>query len=91
MLRVFYRRIRIVNTQKTFYAQTIFVCNHPSAFIDPLIIANFHKPIIHFMTRSDVFKPWLKPVTWACHMVPIYRMAEDGNDSAEKNIATFKE
>ena len=91
VLRVFYRRIRIVNTQKTFYAQTIFVCNHPSAFIDPLIIANFHKPIIHFMTRSDVFKPWLKPVTWACHMVPIYRMAEDGNDSAEKNIATFKE
>lgn len=91
ILRIFYRRIKVLNTQKEFYAQTILVCNHPSAFIDPLIIANFQNPIIHFMTRSDVFKPWLKPVTWACHMVPIYRMAEDGNDSPEKNIATFRE
>lgn len=91
ILGVFYRRRKVINTQPDFYAQTLFVCNHPSAFIDPLIIANYHKPIIHFMTRSDVFKPWLKPVTWACHMVPIYRTAEDGNDSAEKNIGTFKE
>ena len=91
MLRVFYRRTKVLNTQKNFKAQTIFVCNHPSAFIDPLIIANFHNPIIHFMTRSDVFKPWLKPVTWACHMVPIYRTAEDGSDSAEKNLASFKD
>lgn len=90
VLAVFYRRRKAVNTQPDFYAQTIFVCNHPSAFIDPLIIANFHRPIIHFMTRSDVFKPWLKPVTWACHMVPIYRLAEDGNESTEKNIGSFK-
>lgn len=91
VLAFFYRRRKVVNTQKVFFAQTIFVCNHPSSFIDPLIIANYHRPIMHFMTRSDVFKPWLRPVTWAAHMIPIYRTAEDGNDSAEKNQSTFKE
>lgn len=90
VLATFYRRRKVIGLQKEFYAQTIFVCNHPSAFIDPLIIANYHRPIIHFMTRSDVFKPWLKPVTWACHMVPIYRMAEDGNENFEKNSNSFQ-
>lgn len=90
VLGIFFRRRKIIGTQKKFYAQTIFVCNHPSAFFDPIAIANYHRPIIHFMTRSDVFKPWLKPVTWASHMVPIYRLAEDGNESVEKNIHSFR-
>lgn len=88
---IFFRRRRAINSQRTFKAQTIFVCNHPSAFIDPLIIANLHWPIVFFMTRSDVFKSWLKPVTWACHMVPIYRAEQDGAGTYEKNKEVFKD
>jgi hypothetical protein len=79
-----------LNSQKTFLAQTIFVSNHPSAFIDPLVVANFQLPILNFMTRSDVFKWWLKPITWACHMVPIYRADQDGGDTYGKNQNVFR-
>lgn len=90
-LRVMYRRTKTVDQQNKWKVRTIFVSNHPSAFIDPLNVASFQPPVVHFMTRSDVFKPWLKPITWSSHMVPIYRMAEDGSDSADKNADVFKD
>lgn len=86
---IFFRRRNILNSQRKLNAQTIFVCNHPSAFIDPLAIANTMWPIVHFMTRSDIFKPWLKPITWSCHMVPIYRAEQDGAGTYEKNKKVF--
>lgn len=87
---VYYKRRKTIGAQKKYYAQTIFVCNHPSAFIDPLIIASAQKPIMFFLVRSDIFKPWLTPVTWACQMAPIYRAAEDGKESHEKNKDVLK-
>ena len=80
VMTIFYRRSRTLNAQKTFNAQTIFVSNHPSAFIDPLVAGNFQMPVLYFVTRGDIFKAWLHPVTWASHMVPIFRQAEDGAD-----------
>ncbi len=87
---IFYRKSRSVNGQRRFNAQTIFVCNHPSAFIDPLVAGNYQMPVLYFVTRGDIFKWWLKPVTWASHMVPIFRKAEDGADSLEKNKDSFR-
>lgn len=86
---IFYRRTKAINGQKKFNAQTIFVSNHPSAFIDPLNAGNFEMPILYFVTRGDIFYWWLKPVTWASHMVPIFRKAMDGADSHEKNKDSF--
>lgn len=90
VMYIFYRRSKTLNSQKKFNAQTIFVCNHPSAFIDPLVAGNFQKPVLYFVTRGDIFKSWLQPVTWASHMVPIFRAAEDGADSHEKNKDSFR-
>ena len=87
---IFYRKARSVNAQRRFNAQTIFVCNHPSAFIDPLVAGNYQMPVLYFVTRGDIFKWWLKPITWASHMVPIFRKAEDGADSHEKNKDSFR-
>lgn len=87
---IFYRRNKTLNSQKKFNAQTIFVSNHPSAFIDPLVAGNFQLPVLYFVTRGDIFKWWLKPITWASHMVPIFRQAEDGADSHEKNKDSFR-
>ena len=87
---VFFRRRKVLNYQWKFYRQAIFVSNHPSAFLDPLLVANEQISVIHFMTRSDVFKAWLQPITWAAHMVPIYRTEQDGSDSREKNKEVFR-
>lgn len=89
-MAIFYRRSKTLNAQKRFNAQTIFVCNHPSAFIDPLVAGNYQMPVLYFVTRGDIFKTWLKPITWASHMVPIFRKAEDGADSHEKNKDSFR-
>ncbi|MES2800734.1 MAG: 1-acyl-sn-glycerol-3-phosphate acyltransferase [Bacteroidota bacterium] len=69
--------------------RTIYVSNHPSSFMDPLVIAALNRPIVFFMTRSDVFTPLLKPILWASHMIPIYRQ-QDGGDTKEQNSSTFR-
>lgn len=89
-LRVFYPRQKTVNSPKELFGRTIYVSNHPASFMDPLVVASMRLPVVFFMTRSDVFKPLLKPILWACHMLPIYRQ-HDGGDTKEKNNKSFKQ
>lgn len=86
---MFYPRLRIVNKPVRRFARTIYVSNHAASFMDPLIIAGNQSPIVFFMTRSDVFKPLLKPILWAAHMLPIYR-SQDGADTKSKNEEVFE-
>lgn len=87
--RLYFRRRATHNSPKEYLGRTIYVSNHAASFMDPLVIASFRKPIVFFMTRSDVFKPLLKPVLWAAHMLPIYRQ-HDGEDTKGKNEEVFK-
>jgi 1-acyl-sn-glycerol-3-phosphate acyltransferase len=87
--RLFFRRVVQVRPSNKRFGRTIFVSNHPSAFLDPLVIARLRKPIIYFMTRSDVFNQFTKPIFWLAHMLPIYRQ-QDGGNSQEKNKKVFK-
>jgi hypothetical protein len=57
--------------------------------MDPILIGAWTRPIVFFMTRSDVFTPITKPILWACHMLPIYRQ-HDGVDTKEKNQEVFR-
>ncbi|MCC6702191.1 MAG: hypothetical protein IT221_11750 [Fluviicola sp.] len=86
--RLFYKRFKVVNNPKSYFGRTIYVSNHPNSFMDPLVIGSLGKPIVHFMTRSDVFKWWLKPVLWSSHMLPIYRQ-HDGENTKTKNKDVF--
>lgn len=88
-LWVYYPRLRIVNKPKKRFARTIFASNHAASFMDPLVVASNQPPIVFFMTRADVFKPWLKPLLWAAHMLPIYRSL-DGEDTKKKNEEVFQ-
>jgi 1-acyl-sn-glycerol-3-phosphate acyltransferase len=86
--RLFYARIRVINKPSKFFSRTIYVSNHPNSFMDPILLGALNRPVVHFMTRSDVFKWWLKPVLWASHMLPIYRQ-HDGEDTRSKNSDVF--
>ncbi len=90
VLRVVFSRVVKVNPPKKYRQTSIIVSNHPSAFMDPLVIAGFQKPIVFFMTRSDVFKPALKPIFAAANMLPIYRQM-DGAGAVKKNKEVFEE
>lgn len=88
-LRLYFRNIRLVNASKNKFSRTIFVSNHPSAFMDPLVVSVLKKPIVFFMTRSDVFSKWSSPFLSSAHMIPIYRQ-HDGGNAIEKNKETFR-
>lgn len=88
-LRMYFRKIRLVNPTRKFFGSTIYVSNHASAFMDPMIIATLRRPIVFFMTRSDIFTKWNHPFLSSGHMIPIYRQ-HDGGNAAEKNKASFR-
>ncbi|PWH85910.1 1-acyl-sn-glycerol-3-phosphate acyltransferase [Brumimicrobium oceani] len=87
-LWVYYPRFKNVNQPKKRFTRTIYMSNHASSFMDPLTVVGSQAPIVFFMTRSDIFKPFLKPILWAAHMLPIYRK-HDGVDTKKKNEAVF--
>lgn len=88
-LRIFYPRQRIINSPKEFFGRTIYVSNHASSFMDPLVVAGLRMPIVFFMTRSDVFTTFMKPILWASHMFPIFRQ-QDGLDTKLENEKVFR-
>ncbi len=87
--RLFFKRVKQVRPSNKRFGRTIFVSNHPSAFLDPLVISCLRKPVVFFMTRSDVFNRFTRPIFWLAHMLPIYRQ-QDGGNPQEKNKAVFK-
>ena len=87
-LRVYFRQRKSLNSPNEFLGRTIYVSNHAASFMDPLIVASLRKPIVFFMTRSDVFTKLTRPILWAAHMLPIYRQ-HDGVDTKDENNKVF--
>ena len=87
-VRLYFKRVRTLNIKRKGLGRTIYVSNHPAAFMDPLVIALYGNRVVHFMARADVFKPIFKPIFTAAHMLPIYRQL-DGGDTREKNKQVF--
>lgn len=69
----------------------IFVANHPSSLLDPMVCGGYIKVPIHFLGRADLFKKKaVAKFLRSAHMWPIYRSI-DGKDSLAKNEQVFKE
>lgn len=87
-----YRRVEITgleNIPKN--KQVILVGNHPTAFMEPMVIATrtwWRR--MHFMIRGDMWKPgflaWLMD---SIHGVPVYRKSE-GYTAQDANKDTFQ-
>lgn len=69
---------------------TIFLGNHQSGLIDPLLIAVKKGQFSYFLTRASVFqKPWVSKFLRSLLMLPVYRV-RDGWDNLANNNAIFK-
>lgn len=67
----------------------LFVCNHPNALIDPLLIATTNHRITYFFTRASVFKKGIvEKLLHSVNMLPVYRI-RDGINTIKKNEAVF--
>lgn len=90
-IRGYFRSITIRNSElipKT--GPAIFVANHTSAFMDPIVIALKIKRVMHFLARGEAFKtPLISGVLSKLNMIPVYR-PEVEPDKMFKNEEIFQ-
>lgn len=85
-LKVFFKRIYISGLEhiKPDRPQLI-ASNHPSGFLEPLIMACFFPKSLHFLVRGDIFdKKWLRPLLLSTHQIPVFRF-KDGFSKLREN------
>ena len=90
-LRVYFRKIYFYNDEAVDLKKPILIAsNHPTAFIEPLLIGITLKKPIFYLVRADVFKDGIvKFFTDAFGMIPIYRRV-DGYSNLKNNEEIFK-
>lgn len=88
--RIFFRSIVIRNRQVIPDKGPLMVlANHPSTFMDPIVIATIIKRKVYFLAKGELFKTrftrWLLP---KFNMIPVYRKQDDPS-LMNKNEDTF--
>ncbi len=99
VLRVWSRLSLWINFRKIYLEYTdrlpaertvIYGLNHPTAFIDPIVLGTHISERAWFMLRGDKFIN--KPVRWFLHKIqnlPIYRERDVGRAAVRNNIRTM--
>ncbi len=68
----------------------MILANHPSTFMDPIVISTILKREVYYLAKGELFKSkfanWMLP---KLNMIPVYRKQDDPNQM-DKNAATFK-
>ncbi|WP_116127515.1 1-acyl-sn-glycerol-3-phosphate acyltransferase [Lewinella sp. IMCC34183] len=88
----FYRTIDLTGLQHIPRdAPVILAANHPTAFIEPCLMACFQNRPLHFLARGDFFRNGLAAVLLrALHILPVYRMQDGGYEQLTRNYDTFE-
>ncbi len=84
--RIYFSNAQVVPKDKP----VILAANHPSAFLEPCILAVLLPRPLHFLVRGDVFKkPIFNKILRSLHMLPIFRMKDGGYKNLKNNFSTF--
>jgi 1-acyl-sn-glycerol-3-phosphate acyltransferase len=89
--RVFFRSIKIshgdfIPTQ----GPLIILANHPSTFMDPIVIASVIKRKVYFLGKGELFKGvFAKWILHQLNIIPVFRKQDDPTQ-LNKNADTFK-
>ncbi len=68
----------------------ILAANHPSAFLEPCILATTLPRPLHFMVRGDLFqKPIYRALLMSLHMIPMYRLKDIGIKGVKNNFSSL--
>ncbi len=72
-------------------APVILAANHPTAFIEPCLLACFQPRSLHFLARGDFFRhPVAAFLLRALHILPVYRLQDGGYEQLTRNYDTFE-
>jgi glycerol-3-phosphate O-acyltransferase / dihydroxyacetone phosphate acyltransferase len=89
-LRPFYKKVFISNFDAIPLDQpVILAANHPTGFVDPLVLSAYIKKDLWHMTRGDLFRtPLVNYLLQSANMFPVYRFKE-GFEDARRNQVVF--
>ena len=90
-LKLYFRKIDISGIEHLKPGQAqILASNHPSGFLEPLLMACFFPRDLYFLVRGDVFKNRIARVLLeATHQIPIYRF-KDGFSNLRNNADSIQ-
>ncbi len=90
-LKTFFRKIYISGVEKLpIDKPVILAANHPSAFLEPCILATFLPRPLYFMVRGDFFqKALFRTLLMSLHMIPIYRLKDIGIKGVKNNFSSL--
>ncbi|HRI58825.1 MAG TPA: 1-acyl-sn-glycerol-3-phosphate acyltransferase, partial [Saprospiraceae bacterium] len=67
----------------------LLAANHPTAFVDPILLCSYLEPPIYNMTRGDIFsKPFYRKLMESVNMFPVFRV-RDGYNGRDRNDEVF--
>ncbi len=91
-IRANYQHICISNTDRIpVNKPVILAANHPTAFMEPCILACFLGRPLYFLVRGDFFKqPLFNYLLRQLHMLPVFRMRDGGYRNLKNNYSTFE-
>ena len=91
-LKAFYRKIYLTNTDRIPVGKpVILAANHPTAFLEPCILACFLGRPLHFLVRGDLFQQeFYAGLLRSLHMLPVFRFKDGGYGRIKDNYATFE-
>ena len=89
--RIFFRSITIRNSEIIpDKGPVIILANHPSTFMDPIVVASLISRKVYFLGKGELFRgavaKWLLP---KLNIIPVYRKQDDPTQM-NKNADTFK-
>lgn len=90
-LKTFFKKIYFTNAAKIPVGKPVIIAaNHPTAFLEPCILACLLDQPLHFLVRGNLFKkPLHNKVLRALHMLPVFRTKDSGLSAVKQNYETF--
>ncbi|MEY4135071.1 MAG: hypothetical protein RL386_1421 [Bacteroidota bacterium] len=90
-IKAFYRKIYISHLERIPRNKpVILAANHPTAFMEPCIMAIFLPQPVYFLVRGDFFvQKFYRFLLRSLKMLPIYRIIDAGYSGLKHNFATF--
>jgi len=92
VLRYYYRNIDLTGLENIPPdAAVVLAANHPTAFIEPCILACFQPRTLWFLARGNLFKNvFYNNLLAAVHILPVFRLEDGGYGRLKDNFGTFE-
>ncbi|MCB0546085.1 MAG: 1-acyl-sn-glycerol-3-phosphate acyltransferase [Phaeodactylibacter sp.] len=91
-LKAFYRKIFLSHTERIPRNEAVILAaNHPTAFLEPCILACFLDRPLYFLARGDLFKkPFYARLLRGLNILPVFRLKDGGYGKLKDNYSTFE-